>query len=107
MVLVAVALTLTVLAFSAATAEQPVHISGYVTGPCDVTPAGTVDVYAGGELLGSGAIGVTGWADECRGSISVGNLDPADAYTVDAGSLSATVEAWRIEDGMTITLTKG
>jgi hypothetical protein len=92
---VAVTALLSVLAMQAATKPDPLFINGYVFGPCDVTPSSTVVVLVDGEQVGSGAIGARDWSTECRGAISVNDLEPANEYTVDAGLLSATVTAER------------
>jgi hypothetical protein len=93
--LIAVTTLLSVLAVQAATKSDPLFIDGYVFGPCNVTPSSTVVVLVDGEQVGSGAIGARDWSTECRGTISVNDLEPANEYTVDAGPLSATITAKR------------
>lgn len=107
LVLVAVAVTLVVLAFQAATSPSPVAIVGTVVGPCDVRPSSTVDVLVDGEPVGSGWIVTRRWAQRCGGTISISGLDPAEEYTLDAGPLYAYVRAGSITDAMTITLRSG
>lgn len=103
-VLVAAAVALGCAAVNAIMTPTNIAMVGTVTGPCGTPPSSAVRVYADGELVGSGSIGTSHWADTCSGTISVNSVEPADEYTVDADPLSAQVSADRVSETMGIRM---